>query len=265
MITAIRVELATARPGFFCACTLAVAAFLPSMVGYFQSGSYALPFPVALYGLIMRISPMVLAFALLAAVPYVLPFTAQLKDRFLVYTRTRQSLRAVVVNRYLACVTVTFVTFFTVGLVPFLVALIPGTVYRPEVDGLRTAEDVAEAQAAYATFSELTRISSWLYVLVFSLWLATNAAVYASLALSSCLLLNNRLAGLTLPWVLTVLVSFACAFLGLERFSPDTILPFNVTQLPAWQPFVPFAVASLLAAAAVGWVVYRAPALSQLQ
>lgn len=155
--------------------------------------------------------------------------------------------------------------FFVVGTIPWLGAHLPGIAYSPEASGLTTPGQVAQAQASYVTFSELTAISPWLYAFFFSAWLGANAAVYATLALICSMVVPNRLVGYSLPWVVSLVAAFAFAVQGLEAYSPDTIFPFNVEQLPAWQPFVPFGVSLALAVLGGLAVVVRSDRLDRCQ
>ena len=240
-------EIAWARVGLGFFITIVICALLPTAWAYVSASSYENPFPIAFYTLVMRSNPMVLAFGLLAAVPYVVTFGGQLSHRYLVYTRTRESIRRTVLIRVLACALVTFVAFFAVGALPFLAAYLPGIEYFPQASGLNTPAAVAQAQASYATFTQLTAISPWLFGLFFSTWLGLNAAAYAVLALVSSMVFRNRLLGFSLPWVVSIVAAFSMAVTGGEEFSPDTIFPFNLEQLPTWQPFVPFGVTVALA------------------
>lgn len=258
-------EISWARVGLACFVTLVVCAFLPTAWAFLSSDAYEAPFPLAVYALAMRSNPMVLTFGLLAAVPYVISFGGQISHRYLLYTRTRQAIRRTIVVRLLACVLVTFTVFFVVGAIPFLGAHLPGIAYSPEASGLTTPTQVAQAQANYVTFSELTAISPWVYALFFSAWLGANAAVYATLALVCSMVLPNRLLGYSLPWVVSLVAAFAFAVQGLEAYSPDTIFPFNVEQLPAWQPFVPFGVSLALAILGGLAVVVRSDRLDRCQ
>jgi hypothetical protein len=259
------VEIAWARVGLASFITIVVCALLPTAWAFTSSDSYETPFPLAVYALAMRSNPMVLTFGLVAAVPYVVPFGGQLSHRYLVYTRTRQAIRTTIVVRLLSCVLVTFTVFFIVGAIPFLGAHLPGIAYSPQASGLNTPAEVAQAQATYVTFSELTAISPWVYALFFSTWLGLNAAVYATLALVCCMVIPNRLVGFSLPWVVSLVAAFALAVQGLEAYSPDTIFPFNLEQLPAWQPFVPFGVSLALAVLGGIAIVTRSDRLDRCQ
>lgn len=258
-------EIAWARVAFACFITIVVCALLPTAWAFVSADSYEAPFPLAVYALAMRSNPMVLTFGLIAAVPYVIPFGGQISHRYLAYTRTREAIRRTVAVRLLSCVLVTFIVFFVVGAIPFLAAHLPAIAYSPEASGLNTPTEVAQAQASYVTFSELTRISPWLYALFFSIWLGANAAVYATLALVCSMVIPNRLVGYSLPWVVSLVAAFTFAVQGWEAYSPDTIFPFNVEQLPAWQPFVPFAGSLALAIAGGLAVVARSDRLDRCQ
>lgn len=257
-------ELANARVVVGTAAVLVLVVLLPTAFVFVSADSYSLPFATAQYVLVFRLNPMGLLFGLLAALPYLPAFQAQVSHRYLFYTRTRSSLRTTLRVRFLACSAATFTTFFVVGLLPFVLITLSGSEYSPATYNLSSPAQVVQAESTYATFTELTRVSPWLFCVFFSVWLGVNAALYATIAVSCTLLTGNRLVGFSLPWVTGFVVSFACAVLGLESYSPGTILPFNLEQIPFWKPMVPFAVTLLVAVVCVWQVFARSDSLKDL-
>lgn len=254
-------ELANVRVFAGSAAVLVLAVLLPTAYVFVSADSYALPFATAEYVLVFRTNPIGLLFGLLAALPYLPAFQAQLANRYLAYTRTRSLLRTTLRLRFLSCGVATFTTFFVVGLLPFLLITLVPSDYSPDTYGLTTASQIAAAESTYATFTELTRVSPWLFCVFFSLWLGVNAVLYATIALSCTLLTGNRLVGFSLPWVVGFVLAFACAVLGLESYSPGTVVPFNLEQIPFWKPMVPFAVTLVVAVLCVWRVFARADTL----
>lgn len=244
---------------------LVICAVVPTQVALANVSSYALPFPLALYSLAMRNNPLGLLFALLAAIPYVVPFGEEVSHRFLTYSRTRANIRRTVVLKYFWCSLLTAAAFFFVGLLPYAVTLLAGIRYSPENYFLNSPGQIAKAESEFVTFSELMAVNPWAYGLFYSAWLAVNAAVYASLALSATLLSTNRFIGLSLPWVCTLVATFVLAVLGFEEFSPSTVTPFNLDQLEPWQPVVPFVFVLAVAALASVVTAWNSPQLRSCQ
>ncbi|MDN5725229.1 MAG: hypothetical protein L0G99_04755 [Propionibacteriales bacterium] len=245
--------------------TFTICAVLPLGFVSLTANDYLIPFPTEWFSLAMRNNPMVLLFALLAAIPYVLPFGAQVKNGYFGYARMRGLPKRLLASRYLAAAIVSGVTFFITGMVIFAASRLTPTRFQPEVYGLTTPEQIFEAERTYVTFSQLLVAGPWAYGTVYSLWLGLNAAVYSCLALSCCLLVRNRLLGLALPWVATFVAAFAMAVMGLAAISPDTIFPFNLEQLPLWYPLVPFVAAVVVSGLAATVVLKRVDTLDKLQ
>lgn len=238
---------------------------LPAWYATGMADRYDLPFPLALYTLTFRIIPIVLVFALASSIPAALPFGDQVVNRYLFFTRPREDTRRALLRKFVAGWLVTFTTFAIIGLIPWIFVSISSVDYTPENSGLMSAEEIETAQSEFTTFSELAQGSPFLYVLFFSLWLGLNAANFGIISMATMLVSKSRLLGMTLPWVATVLAAFACAFLGLEAYSPDTVLPFNLTQLEFWQPMVPFTITLILAVLSAVIVVLKHPQLKSLQ
>lgn len=244
--------------------TIVLFGVLPSMVAYDSRGEEVLAFPSALYAFLFRRNPLVLLFPLVAAVPYVMPFGAEVRHRFLVYTRPRASVRVTVGIRLVSNALVAFVTFFVVGLIPQLFVEWGHTRYRAEAFALTTPEQVSAAEQGFVTFSQLRVYGPWAFPVAFSVWLGVNAVLYSSMALCSTLLVRSRFAALSLPWAVSLVVVFLFAIVGLEAYSPGLLFPFNLTQLPMGNLLYPLASVAVVTTCLVGYTLVRAPSLPSL-
>ncbi|MDR1264006.1 MAG: hypothetical protein LBK42_00160 [Propionibacteriaceae bacterium] len=242
-----------------------LCAVLSPLIVYGSEGSYGLPFPAALYTLLLRKSPLTLLFTLAVALPYALPFSDLLRNRFVTYTRTRQSLRRTLAGHWAANATATFVTGFLIGLVPYLWVVAGDVKYAPEMYGLDTPAAVAEGELAWSTFTQLLSHGQWALPLAVSGWLGLNAVVWSSLAMCTVTLVRNRALSLSLPWVAWFAIMYVMAVLGLEAYSPNLIFPFNLEQMPLANLAVPLAGGTVVAACLTAWVFFRAPTLPGLQ
>lgn len=239
---------------------------IPSWWAFEDRGSQVLAFPAALYTFLLRQTPLVLVFPLVMAFPYTVQAGGEVTHRFLPYSRTRMGIRRVLLVRFAANAVAVAPVAFLAGFVPYLLVAFGGpTRFRPDAYSLDSPERVAQAEQAWATLSQLVVWHPWAFPLAFSAWLAVNGALYATLGYAVTVLTGNRVMGLTLPWVTSLLASFAMAAVGLEAYSPGLLFPFNLQQLPIENLVPPFAALAAVTAAIVGFVLIRAPELSAFQ
>ncbi len=222
------------------------------------------PFDFYAY-LIQHNSVLAMLFPLVATLPYTLAFSGKLSHRFLTYTRTRASIRQTLGGHFLRNGVASFGVFLVVGMIPQLFVIWGSPHYDPAGYGFTTAEAVAAAQLHGKTFSQLLVYGDWAPVIGYSFWLALNASLYATLALSAVLLVPNRVLGLSLPWVGYLLTSFVMAVLWMESYSIQLAFPFNLTQLPLTNLAYPFIGLVVVTSAAVALALTRAPSSAQLQ
>jgi hypothetical protein len=237
---------------------------LPVVFGTNISDTYALYGPTDFYTLIMEGLALPLIFPLLAVALYVAPFSTQLSNRYLVYTRTRADIRRTLVSKACANATLTFVVFFLTGFMPFVWAYL----LEPAL-GLITynteALDPAASAQNLTTFSQLLAYGPWAYGLGFSVWLGLNGALYATIGFLLLFFIPNRFVAMSVPFLAVNIVGFVMAVLQVPQFAPGSVIPFNLIQFPIWVPFVPFAVLAAMAAAAALYVHRNTHRLDVLQ
>ncbi len=254
MLKTVRKELRTAlswKVGVFVAALLV----LPSLFGTVISDGYALSGSADFFTLVMA-GVLPLIFPLLAVAVYAVPFSDQLSNRYLVYTRIRIDIRRNLATKALANLILAFIVFFLVAFIPFLWAFFiePSLGVINEYHQSRVSPGVvAVSPSTINTFSQLLAIGPWAYGVGYSLVLGLNGAIYASLGFLLLFLIPNRFVAIAIPFVGYNIFNFVFGVLAIPQFSPAIVFPFNLTQFPMWVPFVPFTV---LIVVALGLAVY---------
>lgn len=240
MVSGLRIAVGTATIIIICGVVCGLWA-----VGV--ADSYTLGFRTEFLSLALENSPIPLLFPLLSVIPFVLAAVPLVRNRFLVYTRPRRNVQRSLLRLYAGAAIVTFTTFaVTVGILA-VVGEAASIKYNPGAVGY--------AENGLSTFSQLTAYGSATYYIFMSAWFGMNAAAYAVLGLSALLVFRNALIGLLSPWVLFTVVGFGMAVVGLETYSPYTVAPFNLIQLPLWMPLIPAGVLVVSAGASIFAVV----------
>lgn len=249
-----------------CLAVILVAAVIPSIMGRGTAGSFSLPHAAAYYELIFRKNFLGLVFPLLCAVPYVLWFCVIKSRRFLTYTRTRRPVRRTLARHLAANAAFASVTFLLVGLIPQMFISVDSTYrYRPESSMLTTPEQIRAAELTSNVFSGFLASGPWGLAVAYSVWLAVNAALYATIALCLTLVMRRWVIAVSVPWVGQLGLTLVMAYLGLELWSPGLIVPFNLTSMPLANLAVPLGLVTLVAGGLVAWVMANADRLESLQ
>ena len=241
---------------------LVLGGLLPCIAVSLIADQYELPFPLAYYTLIWSENPFGLIFGLLVALPYGPALVSMVANRQLFYARTRLPSRAIIRALLLRSVVVTGLTFFALAiLVGLWVAALPVT-YGSTV--ISTPHEAREMEASWVMFSEVTRYGGWgLFVLVYAVWLALNAGVYAHVTTAAVLLVRRRWA-LVLPWLGWFAVGMVVAYVD-PAYSPFAVMPFNLQPTAPWKPFVGLLGALGVAAAMHRVLLSRADDLACMQ
>ncbi|MFT4217248.1 MAG: hypothetical protein QM619_08725 [Micropruina sp.] len=210
-------------------------------------------------------SPLPLVLPLVASLPFVLAFSGQLTNRYLTYTRTRANIRVTLGRNLCTNAVTTFVIFLVIGLIPQLFVSFGSVGYDTRGYGLTTPEQVEAARLHSKTFGQLLIYGPWAPALGYSIYLATSAALYATLTLCSVLVAQNRILGLTVPWIIYLLASFLMAVMWLEAYSVALVFPFNLQQIPLANLTFPIGGLLIATAIVVAATLALAPRLPQLQ
>ncbi|MGG4046290.1 MULTISPECIES: hypothetical protein [Paenibacillus] len=188
-----------------------------------------------------------ITFPIIAVLIYVASFSGEVKDRFLVYTRIRRPIMETVYMKLAANIILTSLFFFGIIFISYLFAwyIEPHmniANYDPTGFGL-TEENIAEDTYNRYTFSQLIRYGTTTYIILYSLWVSINAALYSSISFFLVLLIRNRFVALSLPYITYIISSLTLASLGWPAYRPSfALFPFDYQQSPIWTAFVPFLV-----------------------
>lgn len=165
-------------------------------------------------------------------------FFQEQRHNYMTYVRMRCS-----INRYLVSKAV--INGFLAGAVCFSMMFIPFLIIEYVVplthivhfSKLLPGEDAS----GYPTFTQFLAYGSFVYGFVYSLWVAINALVYATIGYYLLLILPNPYVALSVPFLFYHGFNFITGNLYLEVFSPiSTIFPFNITMQPLWTVTIPF-------------------------
>lgn len=223
-------------------CILLVSAILFS--SYFIIQDYELRYWLDLFTLIIKNS-MLIVFAIVAVLVYVAPFSNEVNHRFLIYTRMRRNINETIRKRWITnFIRTTLFLFFVMFSIFLITRYVEPSLgianYNLEGYGL-SPETVAEDQYTRYAFTQLLRYGDMFYGFFYSLWVAINGALYASIAFFLVLLIRNRFLALSFPFILYLIGTFAFNSLELEKYSfLHSIFPFYRVQNSIGYAFIPF-------------------------
>lgn len=216
----------------------------------------------------------ILAMLLNTPIPYLAPLLIsalaalglanRLSSRFVIYTRTRVSLRnyllrgvgrsaalvgGVFGSYTLLCFVVAFFVLPELGLVEFA---------DPSwLNGFTRAE-LEHAMHQRYSFAWLLAYGDFVYGLGLSLWVGAATAVYAALAQVLVIVVRRRLLGLLLPFAIATAQTVVVALLGIPEFGLwYVVFPFGLAASPVLVTVSPIVALALLAGALWMWVLRR--------
>lgn len=222
-------------------------------------------YPLSAFGTAMS-SPVSLALPLIAAAIYLLHFSRELQERFIVYARTRQGIVRYLTQKIIANAIAVFSVFFLYAAVSFVF-----TVWvAPESGWLQF--DRAGYGANYASPGQFVRLSeAWdvspaLFGLIYAGWCGLNGVIWSSAALAAMLVLPNRFVALSLPFAACIVLTAGLSLLGLDIFSPYPLwVLFGYTQAAPWTALAPLGIVMIGTGVFLGGVLHRSPRLEQLR
>ena len=194
---------------------------------------------------------LIVVFPLLATLVYLPSFSEELKNRFIVYSRSRISIGKFLFIKFMANGVLTFIVFFAFTFSMFILSyyFLPSNglvVLQPEAYGFTESTAIIDSYSRH-TFTQLLEYGPLPYILVYSSWVGINAALYASIGFLLLLLINNKYVAMSVPTIIYFVGSFILVKPNLRPFRlADTIFPYMYTQQPIWTVFVPFIILSSL-------------------
>lgn len=168
---------------------------------------------------------------LLAAMLYVVPFSGQVVDGWILYTCTRRSAQQTLRRHALLSAAIPFAVFAggtaLLGVMSFVVGPFG-------LDGGRPSD------VHTAMFTQIMGLSTPLYVLVFALWQGLWAAIFSVISYLILLLTRHRALAFSLPLIALWVDNAALDLSDHALFrAVSSIDPFTVTQAPIWVAAVP--------------------------
>lgn len=212
--------------------------FIPTSIQFFlvRTG-YSFYRPVEVHTEVVG-GMIALLFPLFFIMLYANSFAVERKDNFIEYTKVRTRLRDYILAKAIVNAGLVFGTAFAMVFLSFVFL-----VYVEPLLGLLTYESrgLSSSTTSIGTFEVLLSYGTLTYGIVYSIWVALNAVLYATLAFMLTLLIKNTFLALSLPFLWYFILNFVAGVLGYPEFSTtSTIFPFNITEQPIWTIFVPF-------------------------
>lgn len=230
------------------------------VIYYFVVGDgYVFRDPLDIFTFLLE-GVLIVVFPLLATLIYLPSFSAELKNRFIVYTRLRIPVEKLLFIKFMANAVLTFSAFFIFVFSMFLLSfyVFPSqewVLFEPEVYGLTESTLIMDAYTRH-TFTQLLAYGPFTYGLLYSFWVGVNAAIYTTIGFLLLLLIQNKFVAMSIPWLIYIVGSFILASSSLRPFKlSDTIFPFAYTQQPIWTAVVPFF--ALCCLCILFWIIIR--------
>jgi len=267
MVEAVKVEvrqLRSARTWIFYALFL----LYPTVIGIAMMPAYEYTAPIDSFTL-MTGTPVSIVFPLLLTGLYVFRFSGLLQNRYAFYARFRSGtgafLSAHMVVNILVVGVLVFLSYVIAAVAAFLV--LPHTAFLQNLVGYRPlpAGRVAEYTTSVETFTQLAAYGTWVYVLVFSLFVAVFSMAIATASLGFTLLTRSRILGLSATLVLFTVENFVLSYARVEQFrSVTAIFPGGIIQQSLWVPVIPLVAWVVLAGVLMWWARRSAERLDTL-
>ena len=216
----------------------------PIIYNLFRLNQYSLLDSLDFFELTMTtILPLV--FPLIVVIVYLVPFSNEITNNYLFYTRLRINVQRYLTIKFAANSIIVFVIMFSFIFIPFLFSFyiepLFGIVnYEPETSGLSTPELIKNTYERL-TFSQLLEYGSFTYGFLYSIWVGLNGVIYATIGFFALLLVKNKFLALSIPFLLYHLGSFIIAVADFPFLLLDaSIFPYNTVQYPILIVFIPF-------------------------
>lgn len=190
-------------------------------------------------------------FPILATLIYLPSFSEELKNRFLVYTRLRISIKRLFFIKFSTNFLLSFSFFFVFTFLLFILSFyifpsIGAANLQPEAYSLNEITVREDSYTRY-TFSQILKYGSFTYGLVYSFWVGLNAAVYTSIGFLLLFLIPYKFIAMTVPTLIYLIGSYILSVSNLRPFRfIDSIFPYSYIQQPIWTAIIPFIVLSCI-------------------
>lgn len=170
---------------------------------------------------------------------YLPSFIDEIKNNFIQHTRSRIHLYTYLLSKGLMNAFICGAVMFVMVFFSFLFSLYA----VPNMNMVEFHQAGTYDVVPTVTFSQFLVYGNIAYGLIYSMWVALNAIVYATIAYLLILLLNNPFIAISAPFVFYHVFNFVTGVLQIPQFSPlSTIFPFNIQEQGIWTIFIPFTV-----------------------
>jgi len=211
---------------------------LPYVLFFVQKNSYAFIDELDTFSFIFDGITIIL-FIFFVVFIYLGEFSSLLNHRFIVYQRTRASLKDILLACMFSNIIITFISFsllvFHVFLFFFYIQPKLGLVeFHPEILHLTTSHELLEFNMQRYTFTQLLEYNPIIYGIVYSFWVGLMASFFATLGFFTVLISKNKLIGMALPIIFYIIGTFISnLFDVLEPFGmANAVFPFSSSQYP---------------------------------
>ncbi|NWN86892.1 MAG: hypothetical protein HLX47_13575 [Staphylococcus sp.] len=210
----------------------------PYVLFFIQKDSYAFIDELDTFAFIFD-GIMVVLFIFFVVFLYLGEFYSLLNHRFIVYQRTRASIKKILLACMFSNIVITFIVFFTLVLHVFIFCFyiqpkLEFVEFFPEIHSLTTSQELLEFNIQRYTFTQLLEYNPLIFGIVFSFWVGLMASSYATIGFFSVLIFNNKLIGMSFPILFYIIGSFLFNLLAiLEPFGmANAVFPFSSSQYP---------------------------------
>jgi len=178
-----------------------------------------------------------LLFPALVIMVYLPLFWQEKRNDFITYTRTRVPFHIYLISKALTNAYLTASVIFLLIFVPFIFSIY----IEPHIGIIDYTTMDNHTVIPEFTFSQLLPYGNIVYALIYSLWVALNAALYTTIAFMLLLVINNSFVAFSAPFLFYHIFNFITGIFGIPQYSPlSTIFPFNIVKQPLWTVGIPF-------------------------
>lgn len=210
--------------------------------------------------------PVALLFPLMVAILAGATNLVQLNNRYVVYTRTRESIRQQVAKRFGVTCTVAFGIFAVMGIVSALMALVVVPQLYPEsIDpagyGLNSVAEVRADVMQGAPLAALLNLGKLAFSLGASAWIGLNAAIFAAVTLIATYLIGRPVVALMVPFLLYHVESLMAQLGGVPgaSFIISATYPAGLRDYNPVQAFGPTVLLAVIAIVFTIYIVVSSP------
>lgn len=180
-----------------------------------------------------------LLFPLLIITAYTPRFIGEQKNNFLVYVKSRISLRNYYYSKLFVNGFISFFIAFLCVFIPFVFVLY----IEPYFNIITIYPNDDGNIFPITTFEQFLTFGTFIYGLIYSSWVGINGVLYATFALLLLMITKKPLVSLATPFIYYIFGNFLTQLLNYDKFSPgSTVFPFSISQQPLWTVLVPFCI-----------------------